>query len=161
MITTDLFRFLVFASAVPVFLSVALSAESDPVSGPPAPDFPPVEESSETPDLSGVADSIQLDDLETPASAKGPASDPLDADPVAETPDPLESLTDEPLKTSETAPALDPLPSLTQDESLETVPAPASDPYLETPAPKEKPAASDLAPAASQEVKTPASTEEP
>ena len=163
MITTDLFRSFVFMSAVPVFLSVALSAENDPVSGPPAPDFPPVEESNEIPDLSGIADSIHIDELENLPPANAPASD----SPAEKTPEPIKSGTVpepsdalEPAKTPETVPAQEPPASQLPAESLESAPALTSDPFLETPASKEKSAAPAQDSKENKKVKTLASAEE-
>ena len=138
--TTALFRFLVFSSAVPVFLAVAFSGENDPVSGPPAPEFPPVEESTEIPDLSGVEDSIQIDELEAPGSANAPASDsPAMELPTGKNPDSLKPATVP--ETPESVPSLETTESLPPLDGLEAAPAASSDPFLEAPKPKEKPAA--------------------
>lgn len=75
MFTTNRFRFFVFTSAFTVLLAAAVRAESDQPAGPQAPVFPPVEESSEAPDLSGVEDSILIDDLNDGGPALTPAAE--------------------------------------------------------------------------------------
>ncbi|MCR5164475.1 MAG: hypothetical protein K6C40_10695 [Thermoguttaceae bacterium] len=161
MFTTDRFRFLVFTSAFTVlFLASAVKAESDPPAGPQAPVFPPVEESSETPDLSGVEDSIQIDDLKDFEPAPPAVKSPVNESPVKETPEknaPAEKIPDLKLPEEESpAPQtpdsleLDPLPEAADSPHVPGLdPAPASTPSLDptpipdpsqTTAPEESPA---------------------
>ena len=153
MFMTNLFRFLVLAFALTFLYSSVLRAESESPAGPPAPVFSPIEESSEIPDVSGVEDSIQIDDLNEPGPAEAPAVESPEKESV-----PLESPTVESQE-----------PEIPDSLDLETKPSqetnavptdPSLEESLQSADPKEKPLETAVEPKEKKEIKRLASTDE-